>query len=563
MVPDERIFLGIMPLLINFISVLVIQLQSFLWSSISEALVHNAKNGLSSLATASKINEASNVDERTFFHNSPLKTHAANKGKRKPTIVVETSITNNCSATNLERESSQFHKAQVLRSPSPSVRLSAFQSQLQSACSPKDPLPNTPLKKSLDISPPRPKGLPPAKKALVIGINNGCLSESERLKFAVKDAERFRKCLIDRLGFKPDNVCMLTDAGSGNGAVPLSKITENLRWLFGNAKPDDTLVLFISGHCQYNDTNKVVSLISVEEHTKPRLIPSTIFRSYFDKLPFGCTVEVFGSLLVFVLCSKSVLLLQVVLDCCYSAGLIKLPNIIGKLEMGRGRNVNVMDISGDVPPTFELDDSTSSTAQGATNPPNSRGNVCHGISQSRDPENKPNAGISRNGVASDTDTEAERNQSHLSRPVASRPLNLPPQLQPQPELRPPQDSKPIMPPPPNFLYAPVQTQADVTLWAASGPDQEAFEPPDIEGVPTNGILTNAICKVIESIKSATRQMIWDEIRQITISENLRPSEGNHSGTQCQNQEPQLLSSYNEPERTLKGLAFVGRAAETD
>ncbi|KAG9123081.1 hypothetical protein FRC07_000260, partial [Ceratobasidium sp. 392] len=518
----EQIFLGVMPWLINLVAVLVAELQSYLWSSISEALVYNAQNGLSSLITASKINEASSIDEQTFSYDSLPKIHTPNKGKREPTTVAETSITKSCLATDLERESSRPHEAHILKSPSQLVRLSAFQSQLQSAFSHKEPLPNPPLKKSLNISPPRSKGPPPVKKALVIGINNGCLDESERLTFAVKDAERFRNCLIERLGFKPDNVRMLTDADSEGGAVPLSKITENLRWLFGTAKSGDILVLFISGHCQYNETNKVVSLISVEEHTKPRLIPSTIFRSYFDQLPPGCTVEV-------------------VLDCCYSAGLIKLPNIVEKMEMGR-RNVNVMDISADV--TLGLDDSTSSTAQGATNPPNSRGNVCYGVSQSRDPENKLNAGTSRADAASGADTEAERNQPHLSRPVASRPLTLPPQLQPQPQLRPPQNSKPIVPPPPNFLHAPVQTRADVTLWAASGPEQKAFESSDIEGIPTNGILTNAICKVIESITGqieyATRQTIWSEILRITRLENLNRSEGSHSETQWQDQEPQLL-----------------------
>ncbi|KAG8708594.1 hypothetical protein FRC09_001142 [Ceratobasidium sp. 395] len=74
---------------------------------------------------------------------------------------------------------------------------------------------------------------------------------------------------------------------------------------------------------------------------------------------------------------------------------------------------------------------------------------------------------------------------------------------------------PVAPPPTNFLDAPVKTSANVTLWAASGSEQEAFESSNIEGEPTNGILTNAICRVIESLtrqfKPATRRKIWEEI----------------------------------------------------
>ncbi|KAG8776534.1 hypothetical protein FRC12_000852 [Ceratobasidium sp. 428] len=329
-----------------------------------------------------------------------------------------------------------------------------------------------PLRKSLTGSgfcPPRPKGRSPIQKALVIGMNCARLGEDKRLKFAANDAERFTRCLTDQLGFDPRNIHTVTDTSPENEALPLplTTITKELGWLFEGAQNGDTLVLF--SHCQYNETNKVVSLVSVEERTTPRLIPSTVFRSYFDKLPPGCTVEI-------------------VLDCCYGAGLIKLPNLVGKMEMDDGKSANVLNMTNAMLSTSRSDYATPGTSQGASNYPNSRGVANQVVAQPVEPKPQANGATSNGTTQRSTHDSPEplRRESHPRQPVVSG----------SPPLSGNPSARVIAPPGPDFLAAPVDTPADVTLWAASGPEQRAFESSDVEEEPTNGILTHAICKVL-------------------------------------------------------------------
>ncbi|KAF8608144.1 hypothetical protein BDV93DRAFT_243109 [Ceratobasidium sp. AG-I] len=146
---------------------------------------------------------------------------------------------------------------------------------------------------------PRSKGRPPIRKALSIGMNYTMLDEDRRLRFAVDDANRFAKCLKDRLNFEGHNVRTLTDGP--DQPLTITTIRRELNWLFDNATAGDVLTLFISGHCVLNEGNKVVSFLTVEGKSVHAYMPSTIFLSHLGKVPQGCTVEIF-------------------LDCCHSAG---------------------------------------------------------------------------------------------------------------------------------------------------------------------------------------------------------------------------------------------------
>ncbi|KAJ1306043.1 hypothetical protein OPQ81_010756 [Rhizoctonia solani] len=163
-----------------------------------------------------------------------------------------------------------------------------------------------------------PKG---AHKALVIGLNGPIAHKERSLGYAVQDAKRFEKCLkkLNGLGQQPNShlsggfnfeIEVLTD--EDGKSVPRTKIFRALDTLFSGAKSEDLLVLFFSGHCSKNQPNGIVSLMTVEDNNNYRLVPSTVFSQYINKLPPGCTVEVF-------------------LDCCYSSGLVQLENVIRKM----------------------------------------------------------------------------------------------------------------------------------------------------------------------------------------------------------------------------------------
>ncbi|KAG8701355.1 hypothetical protein FRC08_004126 [Ceratobasidium sp. 394] len=544
-------------------------------------LVPNAENDESSCpATAVDMNKASETDKQLLDRGISL-GNATERAKAKSAATAAPSASD-CSEAGSGRTSPRSDVSNVPRNLSfPSIQPSKFQVKLISALSP----PSITLEKSLNgpkLRPPKTKGPNRAgegenvprsngsgrqetlqeeyaeasqtgvQKALLIGMNSARQGEKFKLRFADNDAKRFANCLIKRLGFSEENVRILTDTDPENPALPFETITKGLNWLFDDARSGDTMVLLISGHCVLNGTNKVVSLISAEEHIKPRLIPSTVFRSYFDKLPQGCTVEV-------------------VLDCCYSAGLIKLPHLVAKMDMGGGKNANVMSTpSSSVASTSESGCTLATISQESTDQSKPRGNVCHGIAQSSAVEEEETVGRSTavgsracakpvvemlhvsHSVASGSPDSQSRHRPRVQTPLLMDPPQTPPvPPQPRPQPQPPTHGRPrVAAPPRNFLGAPVQTQANATVWAASGSDQRAFESSNIEGEPTNGILTNAICKVIESVRSATRRMIWDEICRITRLENLRRLENNP-----EDQEPHLLSSHEDHGRTMEEFAF--------
>ncbi|KAG8701356.1 hypothetical protein FRC08_004127 [Ceratobasidium sp. 394] len=291
--------------------------------------------------------------------------------------------------------------------------------------------------------PPKAKGV----RALSIGINGRQLGPEKALKYAVADAERFTKCLTNNLGFKEEQVRTITDGESGT--IRTDEILPELEWLFngaGGASPDDVLVLFISGHCHFNEANKIVSLVSMEGDLKHILIPSTVFGSYFNKLPYGCTVEV-------------------VLDCCYSAGLIRLPEI-RRMELNSSTSTSAASA---VP---EPIDEISTTLQRPAALGRARGGICHSIAQ--------------------LICAVRGQESPEAIQMGSVSALHEPSMQPSPQ---PQPRVPSSSPRDNSTEkenesATCKTNANVIIWVATGPEQKAYEATRIAGRPTNGVLTN-------------------------------------------------------------------------
>ncbi|KAG8710646.1 hypothetical protein FRC08_016891 [Ceratobasidium sp. 394] len=311
--------------------------------------------------------------------------------------------------------------------------------------------------------PPKAKGA----RALSIGINGRQLGPEKALKYAGADAKRFTGCLIKYLGFKEEEVHTLTDEESET--IRRGEILPELNWLFkgpqegATRKSNDMLVLFISGHCQLNEENKIVSLLSMEGDPNQR-IASPRLGSYLEELPSGCTVEV-------------------VLDCCHGAGLIRLPEI-QKMELDNGAS-----------PTNQSAASAASEPIGETStmPPRpparggARGGICHSITQlmcvgrRQEKPEEIQMGLSANSPRTNPTTEASR--TVLSETSASDE----PSTRPQPHAPSPLH---------NSLTgkeaggAMCNTKANVTVWAAVGLGQEAYEPSGAAGGLTNGVLTH-------------------------------------------------------------------------
>jgi uncharacterized caspase-like protein len=83
------------------------------------------------------------------------------------------------------------------------------------------------------------------KWALVIGISKFQDTHVPRLNYPGKDAQDFASLLKDpQIGrFKPENVHLVVDTDATT-----RKIKMELNWLARSAKPDDLVVVFLSGH---------------------------------------------------------------------------------------------------------------------------------------------------------------------------------------------------------------------------------------------------------------------------------------------------------------------------
>lgn len=93
----------------------------------------------------------------------------------------------------------------------------------------------------------------------------------------------------------------------------------------------------------------------------------------------------------------------------------------------------------------------------------------------------------------------------------------------------------------------VETRASVVVWAASRVEEEAFES---SGGSRNGVLSAAICKVLERHGAVTRQHLWDEVTRIAREENNRRLEHDP-----RLQHPQILSSSDDAEIFMTTKVF--------
>lgn len=85
------------------------------------------------------------------------------------------------------------------------------------------------------------------RKALIIGINY--IGTKNQLRGCINDANAMCKFLIDRFGYKKEDIVMLTDDQREMVKVPTRQnIIRACQWLVSDARPNDSLVFHFSGH---------------------------------------------------------------------------------------------------------------------------------------------------------------------------------------------------------------------------------------------------------------------------------------------------------------------------
>lgn len=416
-------------------------------------------------------------------------------------------------------------------------------------------------------SQPSPSQLP-QRKALVIGING---KGENPLDFAVRDAKRFETCLKEQLAFEARNIIVLTD-GEKKGVSQMD-IFKGLRWLFRGAGSSDLLVLFISGHCSLGG-NSVVALESAEPGG-PRLIPSTVFKSHIDQLPKDCTVEI-------------------VLDCCYSGGLVEVPHVVEQLVCSGEGRINACfasspgigadmvaeeegaAISGATPLTRPSTSSSgrssasslatlsvTSAAASPTSSPTSPSSISPATSPTTSPATSPSTSPEISPICSSADSPSTsylgNRNSHDGSTAApfspcqsvSVPLGVSKGRDAKQRASYNVSQAPLVGP---RLGEPIKTDADVTVWTACQKGEKAYE--SIKPRVENGVLTNAICSAIENFGAlVARCNIWEEVKRATNDENAQRSDQARGPDQHLHQHPQVRSSRDDRKRIMEAPAF--------
>ncbi|RLV92000.1 Metacaspase-1 [Spathaspora sp. JA1] len=85
------------------------------------------------------------------------------------------------------------------------------------------------------------------KKALLVGINY--FGSKQELKGCINDVKTMSKFLVDRWGYKWEDIVILTDDQHELARIPTKdNIIRAMQWLVKDARPNDSLVFHYSGH---------------------------------------------------------------------------------------------------------------------------------------------------------------------------------------------------------------------------------------------------------------------------------------------------------------------------
>ncbi|KAF8756679.1 cell death (apoptosis) [Rhizoctonia solani] len=147
----------------------------------------------------------------------------------------------------------------------------------------------------------------PLKKALVVGFNytKSGFSEDKHLKYAVRDAELWRKTLMDK-GVLDENITIFTDINPE--LATYHHLLHSIRCLVHDVRAGDTLFFVYSGHAILSQEYGP-SILTADRMIFPRYI---LEQELVMSIPAGAD-------------------LKVVFDCCHSAGMIGLQYCVGRM----------------------------------------------------------------------------------------------------------------------------------------------------------------------------------------------------------------------------------------
>ncbi|KAJ1305936.1 hypothetical protein OPQ81_010655 [Rhizoctonia solani] len=147
------------------------------------------------------------------------------------------------------------------------------------------------------------------RAALVVGINYATtLEKDRRLYYAVRDARLWQETFRKK-GVSSDNIKIITDAATdGNSEAPTCTVLlKYIRWLVQDARDGDSLFFVYSGHSIL--TNDGPSIVASDKAIFSR---RTLEQELVMQVPKGVD-------------------LQVIFDCCHSAGMISLQYCVGRM----------------------------------------------------------------------------------------------------------------------------------------------------------------------------------------------------------------------------------------
>jgi len=150
------------------------------------------------------------------------------------------------------------------------------------------------------------------KKALCIGINY--TGTSSELRGCINDARNVQRFLIQRFGYREEDIVMLTDDSHNPAQIPTrANITRAMHWLVRDARPHDSLFFHYSGHGGQvkdedgdEDDGYDETIFPVDFQTSGQIIDDELHFTMVKPLPAGCR-------------------LTAIFDCCHSGSALDLP----------------------------------------------------------------------------------------------------------------------------------------------------------------------------------------------------------------------------------------------
>ncbi|KAL2313552.1 Metacaspase-1 [Schizosaccharomyces pombe] len=150
------------------------------------------------------------------------------------------------------------------------------------------------------------------RKALLIGINY--LNTQNELQGCINDVMSTSQLLIQRYGYKQEDMVIMTDTASNQRAIPTRQnMLDAMRWLVSDAQPNDALFFHYSGHGGQTkdlDGDEVdgydETIYPLDHQYAGQIIDDEMHEIMVKPLPAGCR-------------------LTALFDSCHSGGALDLP----------------------------------------------------------------------------------------------------------------------------------------------------------------------------------------------------------------------------------------------